>query len=205
MPQRTPSGSTIGPAQPSMWSFFRAFLRDRKTIGAVAPTSPGVGRNMARLAGVAQAKRVVEFGPGTGPITREVLAALPEDGRLWAYEIYEPFLEPLREMFPDERLTLLNESAENVRGLRDAEAPEGFDAIVCSIPFSLLPPVATHGIIRTAAQSLRPGGTFVALQYHPTYLQPIIRQHFEEVRREIYPWNIPPAMLLIGRRPRSVS
>lgn len=212
MPPRTPNGSMSDsmqqarpPQQPSVWSFFRAFLRDRQKIGAVAPTSRGVGRRMAQLAGVHEARRVVEFGPGTGAITTQLLAALPPDGRLWAYEIHEPFLDQLRQTFHDPRLTLIGESAEAVRELRTTEAPEGFDAIVCSIPFSLLPPPVTDGILRAAADALRPGGVFVALQYHPTYLAPIMRRHFASGSREFFPWNVPPTMLLTGRGSRSTG
>ena len=201
MPRRTPKSTTAS----SMWEFIRAFLDDRQKIGAVAPTRAGVGRNMARLGKVAEAKRVVEFGPGTGAITAQLLAALPSDGRLWAFEIYEPFLEKLRESIHDPRLTLLGQSAVAVRELRAVEAPEGFDAIICSIPFSLLPPAVTSGILAAAAESLRPGGLFVALQYHPTYLPPILRQHFQHVSREWFPWNIPPTLLLTARDPRNVS
>lgn len=201
MPRRTPSRSAVA----SMWDFIRAFIDDRQKIGAVAPTSAGVGRNIARLARVSEAQRVVEFGPGTGAITTQVLAALPADARLWAFEIYEPFLEKLRETIHDPRLTLIAQSAEQVRELRAVEASDGFDAIVCSIPFSLLPPAATSQILAAAAASLRPGGRFVALQYHPTYLPPILRQHFHQVRREWFPWNIPPTFLFTCSDPRSAS
>ena len=199
MSQNTSSRSV--PRQ-SMWSFFREFLRDRQRIGAIAPTSTAVGRHMARLAGVAEARTVVELGAGTGAITAPVIEALPADARMWAYEIHDPFLAHLRERFDDPRVTFLNESAEAVRELRAREAPEGFDAIVCSIPFSLLPPVATDGILAAAAAALRPGGTFVALQYHPTYLVPLLRRHFGSVRREFHPFNLPPTLLINAREPR---
>lgn len=200
MSQRTPSSTAPGR---SMWSFFREFMRDRQRIGAVAPTSTGVGRRMARLAHVPAARTVVEFGAGTGAITAPLLAALPAEARLWAYEIHEPFLDELRGRFDDPRLTLLGESAEAVRELRASEAPEGFDAIVCSIPFSLLPPPVTNGILAAAASVLRPEGIFVALQYRPTYLAPLLRQHFGSIRREVFPMNIPPALLLTAREPRT--
>lgn len=201
MPQPTRNRGSVA----SMFEFIRAFFNDRQKIGAVAPTSAGVGRNMARLGAVGQAKKVVEFGPGTGAITTQILDALPADGRLWAFEVYEPFLERLRESFHDPRLTLIGESAEQVRALRAVEAPEGFDAIICSIPFSLLPPAVTSDILAAAAASLRPGGVFVAIQYHPTYLPPILREHFRTVRRKWFVGNIPPAFLLAATDPRSVS
>lgn len=200
MPPPTPSRSVT---QHATWSFFRAFFHDRQKIGSFVPTSSLVGRRMARLAGVEWARNVVEFGPGTGPITRQLLAALPADGRLWAYEIYEPFLEHLRDTFDDPRLMLIGESAEHVRELRAREVPQGFDAIVCSIPFAVLSPAVTSHILSAAAAALRPGGTFVALQYHPTYLAPLMRQHFRSLRRELYPWNIPPTLLLTAQGSRS--
>ena len=191
--------------QQSSWSFFKAFLNERERIGAVAPTSAGVGRRMAQLGGIENARRVVEFGAGTGPITAQILKALPADARMWAYEIYPPFVEHLRSTITDPRFTVLAESAEHVRELRASEAPEGFDAIICSIPFSLLPPPVTSSILAAAAQALRPGGVFVALQYHPTYLRPIMREHFEHVSRTVYPWNLPPTLLLSGRGSRHSS
>jgi len=199
MPPRTPSSPV---AQLSWWSFFKAFLSDRQRIGAVAPTSAGVGRRMAQLGDIAHARNIVEFGAGTGPITAQILEALPADGRMWAFEIHEPFVEHLRSSITDPRFTVLAESAEHVRELRAREAPEGFDAIICSIPFSLLPPPVTSGILAAAAEALRPGGVFVALQYHPTYLRPIMREHFEHVTRTFYPWNVPPTLLLSGRGSR---
>lgn len=191
--------------QQSWWSFFKAFLNERQRIGAIAPTSASVGRRMAQLGGIENARRVVEFGAGTGPITAQILKALPADARMWAYEIHPPFVEHLRSTITDPRFTVLAESAEHVRELRASEAPEGFDAIICSIPFSLLPPPVTSGILAAAAQALRPGGVFVALQYHPTYLRPIMREHFEHVSRTFYPWNLPPTLLLSGRGSRHSS
>lgn len=191
--------------QQSWWSFFKAFLNERQRIGAIAPTSAGVGRRMAQLGGIENARRVVEFGAGTGPITAQILKALPADARMWAYEIHPPFVEHLRSTITDPRFTVLAESAEHVRELRASEAPEGFDAIICSIPFSLLPPPMTSGILAAAAQALRPGGVFVALQYHPRYLRPIMREHFEHVSRTFYPWNLPPTLILSGRGSRHSS
>lgn len=187
---------------PSYRAFFTAFVRDRKTIGAVAPTSRGVARRMARLGRIRNARNVAEFGPGTGAITGSLLEALPADGRLWGYEVYEPFVEQLREDFDDPRMTVLSESAENVTRLRESGAPDGLDAIVSSIPFSLIGREQTAHILEQANAALRPGGLFVALQYHPRFLAPLMREAFPAMKREVYPWNIPPALLLTARTAR---
>jgi phospholipid N-methyltransferase len=182
-------------------SFLGAFLRAHKTVGAIAPTSGYVARRMAALAGVAQARSVAELGPGTGAITQHLLAALPADGRLQAYEVFPQFVEHLRATIDDPRFTLVADSAETIVAASPAAGGAGFDAIVCSIPFSLLTPAQTTAILRASALALRPGGTFVALQYHPTYLAPLLRKVFRTVERHVAPWNIPPALLLRARDP----
>ena len=191
--------------EPSRWNFLQAFFRAPGTIGAVAPTSAGVARRIASLAGAESARVIAEFGPGTGVITRELLAALPADGRLWAFEIYPPFVEHLRATINDRRCTVVAESAEAISALREREELPAFDAIVSAIPFSLIARRQTSQILRAAARVLRPDGIFVALQYHPRYLAPFLRAEFAVVERELYLWNVPPAMLLRARGPRQAG
>ncbi len=191
-----------GPGRGS--NFLRAFFRQRKTIGAVVPTSRRVARRMARLAGIESAKAVAEFGPGTGAITTHLLDAMPATGRLWGFEVYEPFLDYLRDAVRDARFTLLGQSAEAIAEVRATavEAAEGFDAVVSSIPFSLIGTEQSVAILRAVAQSLRPGGAFVALQYHPRFLAPLLHAQFEDVEREVHLLHLPPVFLLRARNPR---
>ncbi len=186
----------------SAGTFLKAFFQARRTVGAVAPTSRGVARRIARLADMETARTVAEFGPGTGAITRELLAALPGDGRLWAFEIYPAFISHLRATIDDPRLIVVPDSAEAIAEVRAAHGLPGFDAIVSAVPFSLMEPAQTTKILRAAARTLHPDGVFVALQYHPRYLAPLLRAEFAVVKREVYPWNIPPALLLRARGPR---
>lgn len=187
------------------WDFLKAYVNDWHTVGAVAPTSAGVARKMAALGGVSMAHAIAEFGPGTGAITHSLLAALPPDGRMWAFEVYQPFVEHLREHVKDPRFNLLERSAAELGEVRRRDVPDGFDAVISSVPFSLLGADLTRDIVRAVAENLRPGGTFVALQYHPTYLAPYLRESFQQVRRHVYLWNIPPTLLLVARGARATS
>lgn len=190
------------PEQGSSSSFLKAFLSARKTIGAVKATSRGVARHMARLGGVSSAHAVAELGPGTGAITHELLAALPADGRLVGFEIYEPFVQHLQEHVHDARFELRTDSAERVAAYAASELDGGFDTVISSLPFSLMGPDLTRAVLRAAGESLRPGGVFVALQYHPFFLRPYLKDAFEQVRIEFHPVNVPPVLLLHARQPR---
>jgi phospholipid N-methyltransferase len=191
----------LGPERASS-SFLQAFLSARKTIGAVRATSPGVARHMARLGGLATATAVAELGPGTGAITHELLAAMPHNARLFGFEIYEPFVEVLREAVHDARFELLQQSAETVAEVGHRETEQGFDAVISSLPFSLMGPELTRTVLHATGEALRPGGVFVALQYHPWYLKPYLKDAFEQVDREFHPVNVPPVLLFRTRSPR---
>jgi phospholipid N-methyltransferase len=77
-----------------------------------------------------------------------------------------------------------------------------FDAIISTIPFSYLTRTQTTQILRGIIDSMTDDGRFVALQYHPTYLPPLLRREFDSVDRELYLWNLPPATLLLATQPR---
>lgn len=187
------------------WPFLKAFLGARRTVGAVAPTSRGLARRIAERAAVRSARLVAELGPGSGAITRELLAALPPDGQLWAFEIHPAFVEQLRAEVRDPRFRLVAESAETIDQARQRAGLERFDSIVSAIPFSLLPRQQSRQMLRAAAAALRPDGVLVALQYHPRYLAPLLRAEFALVQREVFPWNLPPAIVLRASRPRHVG
>lgn len=192
-------------ARTSPWVLVTAFLKHAKTIGAVWPTSRRVANRMAQLAHAADAYAVAEFGSGTGAITVPLLAAMPRDARLWGFEVYAPFAERLQATITDPRFTLVTESAETIGQVCTGASAQGFDAIVSSIPFSLLNADETHRIIEAAARALRPGAPFIALQYHPFYLGPYLRQHFDTVTRHVSPWNVPPVTLFHARNVRATG
>jgi phosphatidylethanolamine/phosphatidyl-N-methylethanolamine N-methyltransferase len=187
----------------STWTFLQGFLREPRRVGAIAPTSTGLARRMAARAGAGRARAVAELGAGTGVITRELLRALPDDGRLWAFEIHPPFVEHLRATIDDPRLTVVAQSAATIGEVAAGAGLPGFDAVVSALPFSLFGAEQTAALVHAARLALRPGGRFVALQYRPTYLPPFLRAEFGSVAREIYPWNLPPALVLRARAPRA--
>lgn len=182
--------------------FLRSFVQDYKTVGAVRETSRGVAERICQLANIPAAARVAELGCGTGPITDVILQQIPEDGLLWGYEVHEPFAEYLRENVTDRRFRLYEESATKIVQHRQEHNLPPFDAIISTIPFSYLSHAQSTELLNAVVDSLADHGRFVALQYHPTYLPPLLRKHFDTVTRDIYLWNVPPANLFTATAPR---
>jgi phosphatidylethanolamine/phosphatidyl-N-methylethanolamine N-methyltransferase len=184
-------------------AFLKAYVQDFRAVGAVTPTSAAVSSAVAEFVGASRRCAVAELGAGTGPITRALLEALPRDGRLWAFEISPEFVEHLRSTIDDPRLTVVPLSAAEAPRIAREAGLGGFDAVASAIPFSLLGRDMTRDLLGQTISAMVPGAPFVALQYHPTYLPPLMREQFGTIERRICLWNVPPAQLLRGHAPFS--
>jgi phosphatidylethanolamine/phosphatidyl-N-methylethanolamine N-methyltransferase len=179
--------------------FLRAFLGDRKGVGAITPTSARMSRAMAHAAETRRRKAVAELGAGTGPVTAALLEELPPDGRLWAFEIRPDFARKLRARFDDPRLTIVEGSATEAPRVAREAGIAGFDAVVSAIPFAVLGKALTREIVATSAAAMAPDAPFVAIQYRPDYLPPFLRAQFASCQLEFHVWNLPPAFIMRAR------
>jgi phosphatidylethanolamine/phosphatidyl-N-methylethanolamine N-methyltransferase len=84
-----------------MLEFLKSSIRNPLQVGAIAPSSPYLGRAMAKFVLQAPEMPVIEVGPGTGAITEELLMAgiAPERLTLIEREMY--FEDILRAKFPN--------------------------------------------------------------------------------------------------------
>jgi phospholipid N-methyltransferase len=163
-PQILSAGRTPAPARRDALEFLRGFLRHPAQVGSVVPSSVRLEQRLVRNAAIAQARTVVELGPGTGGTTNALLQALPAGGRLLAIELDEAFHGHLQQSLHDPRLLLELGSAERLAEILAARRLPAPDAIVSGIPFSTMPPQVADRIAAAIAQVLRPGGRFVAYQ-----------------------------------------
>jgi phospholipid N-methyltransferase len=181
----------------SRWQFFRRFLANY-SIGALTPSSAAAARAMADQADLRAARTVVELGPGTGVVTRELLRRLPAGARLIAFETEPYFVAYLRAALRDPRFLLVPESAERMAERLEELAATPVDYVFSEIPLSSMPG-SRASILAAARALLRDGGRLVVLQYSPFILRPLLRELFPRARTAAFvPWNLPPAFVLCG-------
>ncbi len=152
-----------GPLRDS-FEFLRGFVRNPAQVGSVVPSSRLLEQRLVRNAGIAQARTVVELGPGTGGTTAAFLKAMSPKARLLAIELDPLFHRHLGQSLPDPRLMVELGSAERLAEFLEARRLPAPDAIVSGIPFSTMPPEVSDRIAATIAQVLPSGGRFVAYQ-----------------------------------------
>jgi phospholipid N-methyltransferase len=177
------------------WLFARQFLAHPRRVGAVAPASRAL---VARLVGGidwASVETAVELGPGTGVVTRAMLARLPDTACLHVFEVNAAFAAHLARHIADPRLIIHTESAEHVGDHLPAQA----DAIISGLPLAAMAPPLRQRIMAAAAAALKPGAPLTGYQYSPL-LMGELAACFGHVGWRLEPRNWPPALVFTARR-----
>lgn len=172
--------------------FFRHFLLHPRRTGSAVPSSRFLVRRMMKHVDFTRARVIVEFGPGLGCMTRELLRHAGDSTVIISIDNNPHFARILRRRFPDPRLRVCLASAADLRLVLARLGVERADCIVSSLPFANLSTDLRHEILARSVDVLAPGGRFVAFQYRRVLL-PALRAAFDSVHSEYEPLNLPPA------------
>lgn len=176
--------------------FLSQLLRRPHEVVALAPSSDDLAQAMAAQIPL-PAGRVAEFGPGTGKLTRAILARGVAPGNLTLFELNPDFCARLRSRFPG--VTVVNAPAQT---LPDHCAP-GLSAVISGLPLLAMPDAVQLAIVGAAFDRLAPGGVFVQFTYGRTasVSQAVRRALGLRAERGPKVWNnLPPARVWIYRR-----
>jgi phosphatidylethanolamine/phosphatidyl-N-methylethanolamine N-methyltransferase len=181
-------------------AFLRGFIAHPLEVASVLPSSVFLENRVVQSASLAQARCVVELGPGTGGTTRALLRALAPQARLLAIEVHPGFCGRLRRLIDDPRLAVHAGSAEALaEALRRRGLPPP-DVVVAGIPFSTLPRESAERIAEAIHANLAPGGRVVAYQWRPRaagYLAPLLG-----LPRTVWEWrSLPPMRVFVWVKP----
>jgi phosphatidylethanolamine/phosphatidyl-N-methylethanolamine N-methyltransferase len=176
--------------------FLRQLITKPKQISAIAPSSRFLANAMTRSLGP-NTGRVVEFGPGTGVLTRGILARGVAEKDLTLFEMNKDFAALLRTNFPEATLHLAGAQTAST-----VVAP-GVGAVVSGLPLLSMPNAMREAIVKAAFDILRPNGVMIQFTYGQ---QPPVRR--EEIDRlglsvEFGPkvwFNLPPARVFLFRK-----
>lgn len=152
-----------------MFLFASQFLKDMRHTGSLWPSSRALAKAMTlplrrRARGT---RRVLEVGPGTGPVTRSILECLRSGDELHIVELNREFCEHLDERLlqpfcvehPDVAVHL------HCTAIQTAPLAGRFDLIVCSLPFNNFPPTLVRAIFKQMIRLLAPDGELTYFEY----------------------------------------
>ena len=179
--------------------FLHAWLRKPRQTASIVPSSPYLGRLMATqidpLGGP-----VMEFGGGTGALTRQILATgLPRE-HLEVVEINAAFANNLRRDFQGVRI--MESPAQMVAS--DAAGGIGeYQCVISGLPLLAMNKALQRAILAEAFTLLRPGGSFIQFTYatRPPVAEAVAASLDLGVERiGMIVRNVPPATVFRYRR-----
>lgn len=175
-------------------NFIKEFFKEKKTVGAIAPSSKFLMKKMLKPIDFDQAKCIVELGPGNGVFTKGLLDKMRTDAKLFSFELNENFYNLINDEIKDHRLTLLNESAEHIGEILRSHQIEKADYIVSSLPLAVIPNDIKNRILDAAVNFLSPEGKYIQFQYSLN-AKKLLEERFDSVKIDFTPVNIPPAFV----------
>jgi phosphatidylethanolamine/phosphatidyl-N-methylethanolamine N-methyltransferase len=179
--------------------FLSRWIRAPLRIGALAPSSPHLGREMARAIDAQAATLVVELGGGTGRITRALLDAGVAPERLIVIENDEKLASLLGVRFP--QLSIVQGDARDLLALLAPFGVTQASAVVSGLPLLSMPPETQQRIVEQAFALMGEDGTFVQFTYGP--MSPVMGRAriglVAEVTGRVWR-NFPPASVWRYRR-----
>ena len=190
---RTNSESAARPRATGMLLFASNFLRHPHMLGSIIPSSRFLVNMVLASVDWSRARVIVEYGPGVGTFTGEILRRMRSDARLIAIETNHDFAKFLEAAYPDRRLSVEHDSAENVQRILRRHALPCADYIVSGIPLGSMS-TSMQAEISIASRDALDGGEFLVYQFTSRVL-PVLRGTFEDVRRGFELRNFPPAQL----------
>ena len=154
-----------------------------------------------------EARVVVELGPGTGVMTRELLQLVPDDCHVLAFEINPQFIEYLRGEVQDPRLEVVASGAESAAEELRQRGYTRVDAVLSSLGFGTMPEAFIHQVIGGLRPFLDRQSGFTQFQYVQSVrwhggalefldLRRVLSQYFNHVERRKVWRNVPPAHVL---------
>lgn len=181
--------------------FLRKFFASPKKIGAIAPSSQALARQIVNLANVKDARTVLELGPGTGSFTKVIARELQENAQFVAIEADPHLAVLLKNKMPQVRTVA--GSAEHIQRIMNSYKLPQADCIVSGLPWASFDAELQDRILNAALDALKPGGVFTTFSY--VHAQPLrqaqrfrkkLNQTFRIVERSPIVWkNLPPAFV----------
>lgn len=150
-------------------SFLIQYFKHPKLTGTFIESGPNLLRAVTNE--LKDKKNILELGAGTGPISKEILKILPQDGTLKSVEIIPELYKDL-EKIKDERFQPILGNANDFNFIS-----EETDCIVSGLPLSIMEQEELNNILSNIKKK-----NTLFIQYKYKNESKLLKEYFENVR-----------------------
>ena len=185
---------------------FAEFLRTPREIGTVAPSSKSLVTAMVDWIEWDRVEVAVEYGPGKGAITGEILQRLRRTATFFAVEQNASLASSFRKEFPD--ITLYEDSVENIAAICDEHGVSKIDSVISGLPWASFSDEQQDHYLDEMLNKMPAGAQFVSFAYlvglpfaSGRRFRRCLDNHFTSVETSEIVWkNFPPAVVYRCRK-----
>jgi phospholipid N-methyltransferase len=182
-----------------MANFFVEFIKNPVNTSAIVPSSKKLARAIVGMAKLSKANVVVEFGPGTGVFTEQILKKLSKRAKFFALEINPKFVKHTKKRFPS--AVVYHDTALNMRKYLKKHRARHCDCIISGLPFTVFNYELQKEFLKIIKDALSPGGRFLTFTYlhrreskGNLRLKKLLKKNFDKLETSRVVWkNFPPA------------
>ncbi|MCR4892668.1 MAG: SAM-dependent methyltransferase [Lachnospiraceae bacterium] len=183
-----------------MLAFLKQYLKNPRTVGAIAPSGRGLALKMMEPIDFDHARCIVEYGPGTGAFTRELVKRKRRGTRLILIEQNEEFYRMMRDKYDGKRnISVIYGSAEDACSYIQRAGVQYVDYVVSGLPFTSLPKDVSIRIFKATRKLIGKKGRFVTFQY-TLIKKKFFESYFRFENRLFELKNLPPAYVFVLRK-----
>lgn len=149
--------------------FLKQFWSRYRTTGAIWPSGRRLSRALARFVREPGSgpRRILEVGPGTGPVTAEIIPHLRSDDRLELVELNDAFVAHLQERFDTEPAFMKVAGQSKIHHLPVEQLAEdrAYDLIISGLPLNNFEVAEVETILNAFRRLMKPGGVLSFFEY----------------------------------------
>lgn len=179
-----------------MFDFIYEFYKNPFSIGAIKESSIYLAHEMVNSVDLCKCDNIVEYGPGTGVFTKEIIERKKDSAKFIIIEQNKEFYKKLVQIYGHIRnVYIINDSAENVKQYMNQYKMETIDVVFSGLPFTSLPKDVTNNILTETRRCLSDKGRFISFQYS-LLKKNVFSEYFNILGYKKVLLNLPPAYVL---------
>ncbi len=178
-------------------SLLKEFLFDKK-VGSVFPSSLKVVDYTCKLINFNKKLIIVEYGPGTGVFTKEILKKMNSKSKLIVVETNLKFVNLLKNI-EDKRLVVINDGVSNIKEILKKLKIKDVDYFISGVPFYMINDIEKDKIIKDTYNLLDKNGIFIVYQFRKLVLKNL-KEYFSDIKYHRKLFNIPSLIIFECRK-----